>query len=232
MIETRVPHSYISLSDRPWIAVSYYTINTGYQNEVHFLIESLRKYGCDYYIEGIESRGSWLQNIRYRAEFLIRIMDMIEFSGRSFVWMDADAVVVNPPTLFDDLHESDHDIAVHYRNGVELLGGTIWFNRTEKTKRLMSIWRDAINAQRGIKEQVALQRILHQRRGEFDVASLPASYCKIFDLMRAVPESVVVHNQASRRFKNQVGIDRAEYQARFYAIAKEREIVKCCPSRS
>ena len=175
-----------------WKVVSYYTKNTGYEQEVENLITSLKEFGIPYDIEGIESQGSWIANVRYRVNFLLRKLDEYR---QPIVWIDADGVVVQYPKLFDTMNA---DIALHYFNG-QSLGGTMWFNDNDNAREILRSWDKRSDAKYKL-DQRYLQDVLENPK--YNVYRLPPSYTHIFDMM--VGDPVILHNQASRRFKGQV----------------------------
>lgn len=191
---------------RPFVVVSFFTRGTPYREEAKKLIASCKKFNLNFYVKAVANQGHWLANVRWRPIFLRRQIERIE---KSIVWIDADGVVQRDPVLFDELELSDFDMAVHYRKGVELLGGTMWFANTGRVRRLMDLWIDKIESNVFYKEQVAIQ-ILLKEHPEFRVANLPPTYTQIFDLMKDAGEPVIEHFQASRRLKLRVGKDQAK----------------------
>ena len=187
---------------RPFLVVSYYTVNSGYQTEILNLVRTLDRWGLDYKLSGINSRGSWFNNIAWRPQFLKQTMAMLP--GRSLLWLDSDARVQQDPILFDKLEGMGYDLAVHYRNDRELLGGTMWFSSGPMAARLVDIWAGFQNQNPQLREQQSLQILLPGHK-EFRVYKLPATYCQIFDLMKHAGQPVIEHFQASRRFKKAMG---------------------------
>jgi hypothetical protein len=113
----------------------------------------------------------------------------------NIVWLDADAVVQQYPALFDDM---DADIAVHYKDGKELLSGTMYFSNTEKARELLREWIALAETTKDVTQpQSVLQELL--RSGKYLVHKLPAPYTLIFDLMSHLGPPVIEHFQASRK---------------------------------
>lgn len=180
----------------PWIAISHFTPE--YRREAAKLIASLACLPIDYHVQPIASLGSWWANVHCRPSFLLAMLDV--YPGRDIVWIDADGIVRRYPELLDSLDRGRWEVAVHFRKGVELLGGTMWVANTEAGRRLMAAWAEYDASRLQFKEQYNLQALLRIRR-EFRVAELPATYCQIFDLMRGAGEPVIEHFQASRRMR-------------------------------
>jgi len=178
---------------RPLI-VSYYTKNTGYEKEAKRLEESIKKFGLEYDIEEIESLGDWQKNTHYKATFIRKMMD--RHPNRDLLWLDVDAVVHRYPILFDDI---DTDLAIHYKDGKELLSGTLYFSNNERIKKLVDAWIEENKKNPDIWEQKNLATTLKNWNGKVEI--LPPTYCQIFDLMMNAGEPIIEHFQASRRYK-------------------------------
>ena len=195
------------------LIIGYYTIDTPYEEEAKFLIESCRKLRLDYNIIGVKNLGSWQSNTRYKAKFII---DMLEqFPNKRLLYVDCDAVINRLPILFK-MYEAD--ISVHWQDFKwrknECLSGTIYMENNEKTKKLCQLWLESNTNQPKDStelEQWNLGKIIEQMRktdGLID-KNLPPEYCQ-FDLIENIyPElekgnGVIQHYQASRRFKNKV----------------------------
>jgi MoaA/NifB/PqqE/SkfB family radical SAM enzyme/glycosyltransferase involved in cell wall biosynthesis len=199
-IETRLEPSKFK---KP-VFISYYTKNTGYENEYKKLESSLKRFSLDYEIVGIDSQGSWFNNCFYRTTF---VKDMLNKHGRPVVWVDCDAIIQQDPQLLSTL--SEFDFAFHPRvrsNGsTELLGGTMYFNCTVGALKLLAKWTELVNADR-TKYRLD-QSYLHEAVStlhSLKVYYLPATYCQIFDLMKDAGKPVIEHFQASRKYKQHV----------------------------
>lgn len=172
------------------VYVSFYTPE--YKPFADELEYSLNMFKLKYEIRPIKSFGKWELNCNYKPVF---IKEMMEKYNQPVVWLDADATVESYPTLFDN---TTADIAVHFRNGVELLSGTIFFNNTPKAKELIDIWEKRAKEQPHELDQVSLAYAKTCWKGE--VKRLPERYCNIFDLMN-IPNPVITHHQASRKYR-------------------------------
>jgi hypothetical protein len=116
------------------------------------------------------------------------------------VYLDADAVVHGPMTLFDNWYGNGTaaDIGVHYRMERELLGGTLYLRNSEIMREFLDDVA-TLMAQCGLVWQQAAQTML-ARRLDIQVKRLPASYTRIFDApdMAAI-QPVIEHMQYSRK---------------------------------
>lgn len=178
--------------------VSFYTKHTPYEKEVKNLVDSLEKVGVSYHVQGVKSLGSWEKNCQYKAQF---ILDAIQHFETNIVWIDADAVVMKYPSLFDEL---DCDIAYHYlEHRKELLSGTLFIRNNDKMKMVVKRWIE-VNATNDRWDQKNLQSIVEADAG-ISKFFLPVAYCKIYDnKMQPVAEPIITHYQASRRFKRMI----------------------------
>jgi len=192
---------------REWILVSYFTLNSPYEKEIRRLGASCEKFAVDYYFRAIESKGSWLKNCHYRPDFIIHCLD--RFTDRDVVWVDSDGMIIQFPFVFDDLRRTGADMAVHYLRGRELLGGTMWVRNSDRARGLLRSWQEMNRLHPFWKEQFNLQIII-ERRKEWKIETLPATYTQIFDIMRSAGVPVIEHYQASRRLKKIMGVTAAE----------------------
>lgn len=166
-----------------------------YAEEAHGLLRTLILHGLDHDIREIESQSSWERNCSRKASFLAEMRTA--HPGRPLVWVDADARVRRYPALLDSL---TCDFAAHWRNGHELLSGTMYWGATAKADELLAAWSRASEAMPDIMDQRTLQNIVDGWDGR--VVRLPPEYTAIFDGDMA-PEAawVISHHQASRRLR-------------------------------
>jgi len=174
--------------------VSMYTADTPYEDEIKKLQESLVRFKLSHTIYRCKSRGSWAKNCQMKANV---IAEALNSSDGDIVWTDADSVILRAPSLFNEL---SCDIALHalrQRWGMEYLSGTVYFANNAKVKQVVNNW-IRLNQENDEWDQKNLQRVM----SGVDLSFLPPEYCKIFDRhSQRVSNPVIVHNQASRRFK-------------------------------
>lgn len=188
--------------------VSFFTIGTPYENEIRSLTESLERLAVPLDIRGIDSLGSWDLNTKHKPMFIKEMLDA--HPGEAIVWLDADAVVLKYPHVFEQI---DTDIGVYYKTtgptadrfkGQELITATMYFANNKKTRTLLDMWILEQSRLDQPETQLIEQRALHRtipiwrRENKGTITILPQSYCRIFD----APEDhrVIQQNQASRRF--------------------------------
>lgn len=166
----------------------------GYTEEARGLVESLERLDLPHYVAELPDAGSWVENCGRKASFLLGVAE--KFPGTPLVWLDADARVVQPPTMFDTL---DCDVAFHRRHGEELLSGTLYFGGTNSAAELLRCWQDECRAHPNEWDQRCLDAVV--MRGRWRECLLPPQYVAIFDDAKMMNGAVVVHGQASRRLR-------------------------------
>lgn len=186
---------------RKILVCGFYTQGTPYQQEIQGLVKSCEEHGLKVYIQGYESRGSWVRNCAIKPEFIYETM--VRFRDYNIVYVDADAKIQQYPSLFDDL---TCDLAVHYRNGRELLSGTIFVQNTPKMQEFLRYWISLQGTRPREWDQRVLQHCIERYSGQMklNVLNLPANYTQIYDLMAHCGKPVIEHYQASRRYNRMV----------------------------
>lgn len=194
------------------LIVAHYTADTGYEREVKGLIRSLEALGLEHRIVRIRSLGTWRANSNYCA---VSIREALHVCKRDILRVDADAIFHKRPTIFEE-EDFDADIAAHVHDfrwhHNELLGGTLFFRYCPEVLRLIEDWVKLCFYGPRCKERNGdlLQELIQSGEYPIRFGHLPATYCKIFDLMADVQDPVIEHFQASRRFKQQINIQGVE----------------------
>jgi hypothetical protein len=184
------------------VIISFYTRDTGYEDEAKKLADSLNRLNLDYEIIGIADRKNWQLNIRYKPSLISKMLK--RYHPRPILYVDADAVFMRFPDLFRGILG---DIGVHRvhwedygRNRPdEVLGGTIYVSNCARTQSVLEKWIQGCETRSlSVWDQKILQEIIGN-----DFYQLPAQYCTIFDSMGSIiKDPVILHNQASRRLKS------------------------------
>jgi len=186
------------------LVISYYTVDTPYEQEVENLRRSCQQLGVQHYIEGLPSRGTWERNCAMKAEFVQSCSDRFT---RPVLWVDADAVLRSVPVL---LGGAEEDFAVSKANGWQFNSATVYFNRTENAQRVLRAWVEECTREPRVWDQIHLDTAWERvaARHALRTMWLPPSYAKIFDLESEIKygkfEPVIEQFQASRRFKHEV----------------------------
>jgi len=192
------------------VYVSMYTHGTPYEQEVKILDASLRKYKLFYEIVGIRPQGSWIKNTQMKPQI---ILDNMNKHNKDVVWLDADAEILEQPVFFDSIATDLSFHALTWHKGTpnefqEILVGTVYFRNNDLVKELLRKW-ISLNKQVDKPDGETFQMLMNDSRG-ISVTVLPPEYVRIFDSeqMEGI-KPIIVHNQASRRFKEAVntGLD-------------------------
>jgi hypothetical protein len=180
---------------KPWKVIAFHTDDDLYNGEIANLKESLRKFNIPNVIKTVKDLGDWRSNCMAMSGY---ILQALYDNKENLVFLDADAVVREYPVLFDTITE---DFAVHYREDVELLAGTMYFKNCDKIKQFVRDWIDCSRKMPGrLASQTSIQFALNM--GKYSVYKLPAPYTLIFDRMKKQGPPVIEHFQASRRARH------------------------------
>ena len=193
------------------MVVGYYTINTPYEKEAQKTIRSCVALGLNHDFLGISNLGSWQANTRYKAQFMIDMLD--KHKGKKLLYVDCDAIIRSVPSLFANYN---CDVAVRYQDfrwrKNECLSGTIYMENNIKTRKLCEIWLNTNISEgkdAGTFEQWNLGSAIQEmiKTDGLNFKNLPPEYTFIFDTMKQIyPDikPVIEHFQASRQFKNKI----------------------------
>lgn len=178
------------------------------------LIASCAHYKLETSIEGVTSFGSWELNCAYKPFFLLKKLDELK---KPLLWVDADGVFLYPPRWIDAF---DSDIATRMDSKLaadhpsKVISSTIFINYTPAAIKLLKLWikecqKELLDPKRKLEfwDQIALRDAIANAPPGVRIAELPITYAKIYDHPEdcaQVPEPVIEHFQASRRFKNLV----------------------------
>jgi hypothetical protein len=133
---------------------------------------------------------------------------MLEEDESDVLYLDIDARIRRRPVLFDDF---SGDLGVHYKDGRELLSGTLYFRNTILVRKLVEEWVTHQVRHPTMWDQKTLQAILlkwKKAKRRIQVVDLPPAYTQIFDTMAHNGEPVIEHLQASRKYKGSVVVGR------------------------
>ena len=114
--------------------ISYYTMDTPYEEMAGELSDSLDKLDLPYEFEGLATRGSWVANTCLKSECVSRFWHAAD---GPICWLDADSTVASAPWFLSD---NPFDFAIVKRYGWRFMSGVIYLNKTEAAKDLLSEW--------------------------------------------------------------------------------------------
>ena len=200
--------------------ITFYTPE--YTEEANAWRRSCHEYlNCPFESYEMPSKGSWVHNCTMKADVIIKALNKFNCG---IVWTDADARFKSKPILFEELN--DYDFGCYWipnvwnkvqnmhlrpwgddRGNEALAGGTLYFNNTDMSKKLLIEWKKESEANPTVWEQQSLQKVWDR----FDKQGLktfnfPQSYCKVFDCrwFEEPKQIVIEHTQASRRLKDKI----------------------------
>ena len=166
-----------------------------------------------------DSKGSWVHNCTMKA-------DVIQQAHRELncgvIWTDADARFRSNPKEFDQLE--NYDFGCYWipnvwnqprnmhlkpwtRGNQALNGSTLYFNNTEKSKKLLQDWKLESEANPTVWEQQSLQKVWEFNDNEgLKTYNFNQGYAKVFDAPWFEGEYplVIEQMQASRKLKSKI----------------------------
>ena len=195
-----------------FVVVSMYTVGTPYEEEVNNLEESALKFKVPHEIYAVPDKGKWERNTHQKVGV---IRDALNKYKKPVVWTDADSVFEQFPKLFNKL---SCDISAHkIVQWNEILSGTVYFDYNDTVLGFLDEWEEMNDAGEG--PDAPNMQFLIETREDLIYEVLPAEYVKIFDNPhQRVTDPVIVHNQASRRLKKLVGLNKDTWELRKKAI--------------
>jgi hypothetical protein len=188
------------------VIISFYTVNTPYEQEVQNLIRSCSQFNLENVIEGRPSVGSWAENCAVKPFYILEKLRELQ---RPILWVDADAVFLKEPS-FEFLQSCDLSVRIYdfisWRDPSKVLSGTIYINYSPAALKLVERWAKNFQRRRKRDPQTWDQAVLRDliiREKEAKILPLPIAFCKIYDLDIFFIEQkdvVIEHYQASRRY--------------------------------
>jgi len=165
------------------------------------------------------SKKSWVHNCTMKAEVILKAMEELKCG---IVWTDADARFRAFPTAFTELE--NYDFGCYWipnvwnqprnaplkpwsRGNEALNGSTLFFNNTEKSKKLLYDWKKESEANPTRWEQQSLQKVWEQHdNAGLKTYNFNQGYAKVFDVKWFEGEYplVIEQMQASRKLKNKI----------------------------
>ena len=185
--------------------ISFYTVNTPYEEEIKVLEESLKKFELPYHFYAVESLGSWRANIHQKIKIIKNALDNFK---HPIVFMDSDCVIKKNPILFNQISD-EYDLGIgkvdflrkyKYHSLNTYITSVIYCPYKETTFKILDLWEEKDLDFSIPYDDISLEKVLNEHH-EFKLFILPDNYCQIFDVMRKAGNPIIQLNQASRRFK-------------------------------
>lgn len=212
--------------------VSYYTENTPYEEEIKGLIESCKKLNLPTSMDPIPNFGTWEKNCCFKPKYILKkLLDL----QSPVLWIDADAIVYQKPTLFETL---EADVAVRIIEEVpnthpsKMTSGTLFFNHTPKAIEVLQEWdeetENLLQTDPELWDQISLRNVL--LRSSATVYPLDARYCQVYNRIEdeeTLKNSLVIHFQASRTLKKVLNREVVPFwDESDYILNKKEKIIK------
>lgn len=190
--------------------ISFFT--TSYSSAASRLKASCEKFGIPNQIIASAfndvTPGDWRRNTFAKPEFIRSQMERIP---GPVLWLDADAEIMRPPLLLNDLLESGFSISAYSRIPGKIRSGTIWFANDKITKGILDRW-IKINLETYMMKRPSMapdeQRnfyLAFQMKDWNSFWSLPLSYCRINGYSRddqnECEDPAILHFQESRKYR-------------------------------
>lgn len=177
--------------------ISFHTNDPHYTAEAQGLIESCKRLDLPLSCGILQSQGSWEANCAMKGNY---VADALALWRRPLLWLDADAVVLKVPTLFEN---PDFEFAIYFHQPKqEFVSNTVYFAYTPRVINLVEEWAWRCEREPQVWDQKHLQAAWmsmpkNERPKTF---FLPFGYAKIVNRTYE-GEVFIQQNQASRRFK-------------------------------
>ena len=192
------------------LVISFYTVDTPYEQEVMHLRRSCEQFAIDHHIASIVSTGSWEMNCAFKPLF---ILQMLEEKKCHLLWVDADAVFVQKPSplavFSQDLGVRMYDCSDDHPS--RIVSATLFVNHTVAAKHVLRLWAEECllrlkdpDRTQEMWDQDALRHVLFTKAHHACYQPLPIAYSKIIGHVHDEAECanpVIVQHQASRRYK-------------------------------
>ena len=183
------------------VFISFFT--EGYEDVADKLIASLKLQGLIYDVEFVHTKGAWLKNVQFKPSFILKMLKKYA-KADAVVWIDADAIVNHYPKLLFDMN---CDMAVHHKDGRELLSGTMYWAVNDRSQKALESWIAQCKKEPDQWEQRVLQHMMKANLlPKLVVGELPTDYCKIFDSWERADRGrkvipIIEHFQHSRQIR-------------------------------
>jgi len=169
------------MSKTKWMLTTGYTQKTDYYKDAMALYESCQKLGVFMEAMPYKSFGSWQANAHYKGSLVLSSLK--RHPTINIVWVDADALVLKYPKLFDEL---DCDIAGYHAEWPLNSGkmcfcsGTLFFRNCPAILELVKNW--AIWSMQNVNNKKMLEQdYLGQliKSSNLVYQELPPEYCMV-----------------------------------------------------
>ena len=201
-----------------WVMGAFYTEGTAYEQVIKdYLLKSTEALGIRTMIKSIPNYGNWYRNVAEKPRVVLNMLEELP-PEQCLVFVDADAIVVKYPKLFDEIPHQ-YDIARHqlnwndhygYKNDpptLECLSGTLFFRNNTRVKDMCVEWHS-----KAVQSSEWEQKILGDclKASNLKIFDLPYDYITIPSMPdgrphpRGVTNAYITHGQVSRIYKRRL----------------------------
>ncbi len=181
----------------PYIVCAFHTDDDIYTEEARKLRESLERFKLPFHIKTIQKEGrSWNDICRWKPIF---IKEMLDLHGKDVLYLDADAIMLSHPVLFDNF---DGDLGVYLRPPMDLFASTIYIKNSPRGYFLLGAWTGHVMANPKACDQPMLQKTVDEF-GPAGIVRLPRAYA--YKFAGPADEAVIGQYQASRKVRARAG---------------------------
>jgi hypothetical protein len=183
--------------------IGFYTTGTPYEQECQELMKILEKQKVNYSFKAVEPKGSWELNCGMKSSVL---QEFIEDYDDDLLYLDVDARPVRElPIIKSDVPGICWWTPKYHGPQGEVLSGTIFLPNNDNSKNLISHWISEQKTTPTEMDQRVLQRI-YKSHPHF---LMNLDWINIVGFQKGTwllqtDNPIIVHTQASRRFKNDV----------------------------
>jgi len=140
---------------------------------------SAEKFGYDVYGEEVECLGSWLENVNFKASFLLKCAKNNE---RPLIWIDADSEIRKELEFYNPIN---YEFAVAWDPGYRFesfqSAVTYWDTRSPRVIKFLKSWEEDCQKNIGIFDQITLYKTWLELPKIPITKILPQGYVKVFN---------------------------------------------------
>lgn len=148
-----------------------YSTSPFYDRHAENLQDSLEALRLDFAFERVDDLGSPKKNMQQKPSFLLRMLD--KFPASNLLWLDADCVVLSPPSLL--LADPDCDFAACFWRDWFCYSSAMFLAPSAPTRNLLALWMTENSRRPELLDDQNLTAVL-LRKPEVQVLKLPHSY--------------------------------------------------------
>jgi hypothetical protein len=196
--------------DRLPLVVSFYTLDTPYEEEAKGLLASCERFAIEHLIEGVSSKGSWEMNCAFKPLFLLQKLEELK---RPLLWVDADAIFCRPieqlPLFSLDVGVRLYECSDDHPSRV--VSSLVFINATEGGRKVLRLWAQKCllmlqnkSREEEVWDQEALRDVLFKEEHGSNWGGFSAGYSVIPghpEDEKVLEKPTLVQNQVSRLYK-------------------------------